>query len=75
VLISKSNLYAAAQFEKTAPHLTAAEIWDVVSAEERGDYRRYATVFQHFSLKASIQQLVEMAGKAEFVSWLREISA
>ena len=67
-------LYAAGQFEKTAPHLTATEIWDVVSAQERGDYRRYATVFQHFLGKASIQQLIDMAGKAEFVDWLREIS-
>ncbi len=67
-------LYAAGQFEKTAPHLTAAEIWGVVSAPERGDYRQYAAVFQHFLGKASIQQLVDMAGKAEFVDWLREIS-
>ena len=67
-------LEAAGQFEKTAPHLLAAEIWDVVSAEERGDYRRYACVFRYFLGKASIQQLVESAGKGEFVEWLREIS-
>lgn len=67
-------LYAAGQFEKTAPHLTTSEIWEVVSAPERGDYRRYATVFQHFWGKASIQQLIEMAGKADFVNWLKEIS-
>jgi len=54
--------------------LTAAEIWDVVSAEERGDYRRYASVLRYFLGKASIQQLVESAGKGGFVEWLREIS-
>jgi hypothetical protein len=29
-------LIAASQFEKTTPHLNAAEIWDIVSAQERG---------------------------------------
>ena len=66
-------LYAAGQFEKTAPHLTAVEVWDVVGAEERGDYRRYATVFQHFMTRAPIPQLIDMAGRAEFVDWLGQI--
>jgi hypothetical protein len=66
-------LYAAGQFEQTAPHLTANEMWEVVSTQERGAYRRYASVFRHFLGKASIQQLIDMAGKVEFVNWLREI--
>jgi hypothetical protein len=67
-------LIAASQFEKTAPHLNADEIWDIVSAQERGDYRRYAAAFRYFLGKTSIQQLIEMADKEEFVCWLREIS-
>lgn len=68
-------LYAAGQFEESAPVLDASEIWDVVNEPERGSYRRYASVFQYFVRKASIQQLIEMAAKAEFLDWLREISA
>jgi hypothetical protein len=65
-------LYAAAQFEQSLPALSAAGIWEIVGAEERGDYRRYAAVFRSFLGKASLQQLVGMAGKAEFVDWLRD---
>ena len=64
-------LYAAGQFERIASHLTAAEIWDVVNAEERGDYRQYATLFRHFLDKAPLQQLIDMAGQVGFVDWLR----
>ena len=67
-------LYAAGQFETTAPLMTSCEIWDVVNAKERGDYRRYATVFQHFLSKAPLQQLVDMAGRAGFVDWLTRIT-
>jgi len=67
-------LYAAGQFEKTAPHLTAAEIWDVVGTEERGDYRRYATLFRHFLDKAPLQRLIDMAGEVQFIEWLRQIT-
>jgi hypothetical protein len=66
-------LYAAGQFEKNAPILRNAEIWEIVKDPERGSYRRYASVFQHFARKAPIQQLVEMAPKPEFVEWLKGI--
>jgi hypothetical protein len=65
-------LYAAGQFEKTTLHLTAAETWEVVSAEERGDYRRYASVFRRLAARVPLQLLVEMAGKADFDDWLRQ---
>jgi len=51
--------------------VTAAEIWNVVNAEERGDYRQYATLFRHFLDKAPLQQLIDMAGQVGFVDWLR----
>jgi len=67
-------LHAAGQFE-TAPHLAAAQIWDVVGAQERTDYRQYAAVFRHFLARAPLHQLISMAGKAEFADWLKEINA
>lgn len=67
-------LYAAGQLEQAAPHLETSEIWAVVSAEERMDYRRYVTAFRYFLDKAAIHQLIEMAGKAEFVDWLKQLA-
>lgn len=67
-------LYAASQFEGNAPALTDAEIWEIVNDPERGSYRRYAAVFQHFARKASLPKLVEMAAKPEFAAWLKDIS-
>jgi len=66
-------LYAAGQFEKNAPELSIAEIWDIVNEPERGSYKKYASVFQFFVGKASIHQLVENAAKDEFLVWLKEI--
>ena len=67
-------LYAAGQFENNAPILSTSEIWDIVNDPERGSYKRYASVFQYFAGKASIQQLIEMAVKVEFFDWLQHIS-
>lgn len=66
-------LHAAGQLKQVAPKLTSDEIWEIISNEERGDYRQYVSVFQHFLKKASLQQLVEMAGKQDFVEWLEHI--
>ena len=67
-------LYAAGQFERTAPPLSVEEIWNVVEAQERGSYRQYASVFRHFLSKVDLHQLVEMTGKADFADWLKRIS-
>ncbi len=67
-------LHTASQFEKTAPVMEADAIWEVVGAEERGDYRQYATVFRYFLEKTSIHELVERAGKEEFARWLKQIT-
>ena len=66
-------LYAAGQMEDSAPGLSPEEIWKVVGAEERQDYRRYVTVFHYFLRCASLQQLVERAGQAGFQEWLKKI--
>lgn len=66
-------LYAAGQFEKNAPQLNTAEIWDIVNDPERGSYKRYASVFQYFAAKASLPQLVEHAATDGFLGWLKEI--
>ena len=67
-------LFAADQFEQTMPDLSEEEIWRVVNAQERSDYRRYASVFRHFLSKASIHQLIENAGTQDFTNWLKLIS-
>jgi hypothetical protein len=67
-------LYAASQFERTSPRLSLEEIWNVVSAQERGDYRQYATVFRYFLSKVGLHQFVEMAGKEDFANWLRRMA-
>ncbi|MEW5939398.1 MAG: hypothetical protein AB1750_07045 [Chloroflexota bacterium] len=66
-------LYAAGQFEKSAPELSATEIWDIAHDPERGSYKKYAAVFLYFARKASIHQLVENAAKDEFLDWLKEV--
>ena len=63
-------LYAADQFTRSMPDLSKDEIWKVVNEKERGDYRKYATVFRHFASVVSIHQLVEMAGKQDFLNWI-----
>ena len=67
-------LYAAGQFEKNAPALNTMEIWNIVNDPERGNYSQYASVFQYFAGKASVQQLIVMASKVEFLDWLREVN-
>lgn len=66
-------LYAAGQFETNAPVLQPAEIWEIVSDPERGSYRRYAAVFQHFARLAALPELVARASRADFVDWLKYI--
>ena len=67
-------LYAANQFETFLPVLNKEEIWEVVQAEERMDYRQYASVFRYFLNFVPLEQLVERAGSAEFPGWLRQIT-
>jgi hypothetical protein len=66
-------LFAASQFETNAPDLSMTEIWAIVNDPERGSYKKYASVFQYFVKKASIQQLVENAAKDDFTEWLKNI--
>jgi hypothetical protein len=68
-------LFAASQFEQTAPIISIEEMWKVVRDPERGDYRQYATVFRYFLSIASLHKLVEMAGKQDFTDWLKLKSA
>lgn len=67
-------LYAAGQLAHAAPVLDNGEIWAIVQEEERMDYRRYVTVLRCFLQKATLQQLVQQAGRPDFVAWLRQIS-
>lgn len=66
-------IYAAGQFEHTAPDLTMDEIWNVVHDPKRGSYRQYATVFRHFLNFTDLHQLVTRAGKADLIDWLTRL--
>jgi hypothetical protein len=66
-------LHAADQLRQAAPRLDEGEIWAIVRAEERVDYRQYVSVFDHFLKKATIQQLVSMAGRPDFIEWLEKL--
>ena len=67
-------LHAAGQLTHAAPTLQTDEIWAIVQEEERMDYRRYVTVLRYFLQKATLPQLVQQAGQADFVAWLQQIS-
>jgi hypothetical protein len=66
-------LVAASQFENRTARLAPEELWEVVGAPERGSYIRYASVLHTFLGKTNLHRLVEMAGKPDFVDWLRTI--
>ena len=66
-------LHAAGQFENNMPQLNTNEIWEIVGTQERGSYKQYAAVFQYFLGKAPIQQLIEIAGRDDFMDRLKKI--
>jgi hypothetical protein len=68
-------LHAADQLRQSAPRLDESEIWAVVRAEERADYRQYVSVFDHFLGKAALPQLVDRAGKPDFIEWLEKLES
>lgn len=65
-------LFAAGQFEHEKESLTASQIAEVMTAEERGSYRLYAAVFRYFAKSTPVPELVEKARSDDFTSWLKE---
>ena len=66
-------IYAASQFENTAPDLNPDEIWKIVNTPSRGSYIKYASVFSYFLRKFSPRELVEHARDRDFIQWLYSI--
>lgn len=66
-------IYAAGQFENYSFELGPKEIWEIVRSNERRSYKKYGAVFRYFLKKASIKDLIEKAGTADFLEWLQQI--
>ena len=64
-------IYAAGQFEKSQAKLNSTEIWEIIKEQERKSYKNYSFVFRYFLTRVSINDLVERAGKKDFLDWLR----
>ena len=67
-------LFVASQFEHLHPVLSMHEVWRVIGEPERGSYRQYAAVFRHFVGKVGLPELVENAGREDFIDWLERKS-
>ena len=66
-------IYAADQFSQDEHPLESAEIQSMISASARTSYRKYGILFRYLTKKASVKELIEHAGKADFESWLQRI--
>ena len=66
-------IYAADQFSQDEYPLESAEIQRMISASARTSYRKYGILFRYLTKKASVEELIEHAGKADFESWLQRI--
>jgi hypothetical protein len=64
--------YVADQFPGNKP-LTEAQMQQVVEAKERGSYRKYNAVFNHYlkQKNVSLADFVKHAGEPDFNDWLR----
>ena len=67
-------LYAANQFEDSSLILSEEEIGEIIRSEERGSYEKYAFVFRYFLKKKPLEDMIEQAGKKDFIRWLEKQS-
>jgi hypothetical protein len=65
--------YAADQFEELTHDLKTSEIHEVLASEDRGGYRKYASVFRFFAEKAPIKELIEQASQKDFSTRLSSL--
>ncbi|MEQ8167698.1 MAG: hypothetical protein ABRQ38_02290 [Candidatus Eremiobacterota bacterium] len=65
-------LYAANQFEDSSLILSEEEIGEIIRSEERGSYEKYAFVFRYFLKKKPLEDMIEQAGKKDFIRWLEK---
>jgi len=66
-------IYAANQFEHSSLVLSDEEIGEIIRSEERGSYEKYAFVFRYFVKKRPVKEMVEEAGKKDFIQFLYKL--
>ena len=64
-------IYAAGQLEHAV--VDPGEIKEIVVRTERGNYLKYSAVIRHFLRRSSLPELVDRAGKIDFIDWLMRI--
>ncbi len=64
-------VFAAYQFRINDLNLSEKEIIDIIDSPERGSYKKYAYVFRHILNRASLNELLYKAGKADFTDWIK----
>jgi hypothetical protein len=64
-------VYGSGQFEDSLPELTENALWNIVRSTKRQSYKKYGALIRYFLKKASLQELVSHAGKADFITWLK----
>lgn len=66
-------LYAADQFEHSTLLLSEEEIREILESEKRGSYEKYAFVFRYFVKKRPLHEMIEQAGKKDFIQFLYKL--
>lgn len=66
-------VYAAGQLASPDRKLSLADIQRICGDPERGDYREYRMVLEHYLEKASLRELVTRAGSKGFEEWLHSL--
>jgi hypothetical protein len=66
-------IYGSGQFADSV--LERDEIWEIVedTSGKRISYRKYGAVIRYFLKKASLRELVENAGRNDFIEYLKKI--
>jgi len=64
-------IYAAGQFANY--NLRPAEVWEVVKGTKRRSYQKYGATFRYLLQRAPLQELIERAGRNDFLKWLHQI--
>lgn len=66
-------VHAADQFAGQKRELGPEEIRRIMDSPDRGDYREYRQVFEHYLKKAPLHELIARAGGKSFNEWLSSL--
>lgn len=65
-------IFGSNQFENTNIEISESEIWDTMTDDKRGDYRKYGAILRYWLKKKSLQELVYYAGSDKLYDWLKQ---